>query len=466
MAHSKNISVGFISLGCAKNVADAEVMAGLLLDAGVELAPRPEVADVLIVNTCAFIEAAREETVTAILQACRHKAVGGCRAVVVTGCLSQRYGERLPESFPEVDAFVGVDELDQIPEIVCAVAAGEPRGVVVCAKPSRLFTPTRPALSFSGGPFAWLKIAEGCNHACAFCAIPAIRGRLRSRPVDEVVNEARDVLRAGYRELNLVAQDTTAFGQDRRSQTELITLLRALDELEGRFWIRILYAYPSLLSDALLETVAASRHICHYFDVPMQHSHPDVLRAMRRTETAQAVADLPQRIRQVMADAVLRTTFLVGFPGECDSHQEHLLAYVAASRYDHVGVFAYSPEEGTPAFDLADVPTPEVAAERQQQVMLAQRPIVAAKRRALVGSEAEALLLRPAAPVRGEPVWEARLARQAPEVDGVTRVTGVPSGAVIGDWQRVRVTGGRGYDLRAAVVVPGTPRARRQRAKS
>ncbi len=466
VAHSKKVSVGFISLGCAKNVADAQVMAGLLLDAGLALAPRPEAADVLIVNTCAFIEAARAEAAAAILQACAHKAAGGCRGVVVTGCLPQRYGARLLSAFPGVDAVAGIDELDRVPAIVRAVAAGDRGRVAVSGVPSRLFGPTRPALSFSGGPFSWLKIAEGCDHVCAFCAIPAIRGRFRSRPVDAIVAEARALLRAGSRELNLVAQDTTAFGRDRRANDELIVLLRALDGLEGHFWIRILYGYPSLVSDALLDTVTASRHICRYFDVPLQHSHPELLRAMRRADTVKAVADLPRRIRRAIPDAVLRTTFLVGFPGERDAHFAHLLDYVAEARFDHVGVFAYSPEEGTAAAGLPGMPSPEVADERQRRLLRAQRRIVAENRRGLVGSEAEALLLRPAPPVGGRPAWEARLARQAPEVDGVTRVTGAPAVAVPGDWLRVVVAGGRGYDLRAEAVSPAARRPRRGKGRT
>lgn len=465
MADSKKISVGFISLGCAKNVVDAQVMAGFLLDAGMTLAPRPEEADVLIVNTCAFIDEAREEAARAILQACSHKSAGGCLRVVVTGCLSQRYGKRLLQSFPEVDAFVGVDELDHIAVIVRAAMAGTQEMVTLTANPTRLFNPSRPALSFSGGPFSWLKIAEGCNHACAFCAIPGIRGRLRSRPVAEIVAEAQALLRAGSRELNVISQDTTAYGQDRNAPADFITLLNALDALDGHFWIRLLYKYPSLISDTLLETVAASSHICPYFDVPVQHSHPDVLRAMLRADTVNAVAALPKRIRQAVPHAVLRTTCLVGFPGESDAHFAHLLAYMEQACFDHVGVFIYSPEEGTAADRLTDIPPLEVAEERRHRLMVAQRKIVAQKRRTLIGVTAEALLICPAAPLRGRPTWQARLARQAPEVDGVTRVSGVPTGVRAGDWVQVVVTGGRSYDLHAVVATDARARDRGTRHK-
>ena len=427
-------------------------MAGFLLDDGIALAPCPEEADVLIVNTCAFIGEAREEAATAILQACSHKAAGGCLRVVVTGCLSQRYGKRLLQGFPDVDAFVGVDELDHIATIIRSTMAGTQEIVTVSTNPSRLFTPSRPALSFSGGPFSWLKISEGCSHVCAFCAIPGIRGRLRSRSVAEIVTEAQALLRAGSRELNVVSQDTTAFGQDRHVSDDLITLLHALDALDGRFWIRLLYGYPSLISAALLETVAASRHICPYFDVPVQHSHPDVLRAMHRADTVAAVAALPERIRRAVPGAVLRTTCLVGFPGESETHFEHLLAYMEQACFDHVGVFTYSPEEGTAADKLANIPPVEVAEERRHRLMVAQRKIVTQKRRALTGVTTEALLIRPAAPLRGRPTWQARLARQAPDVDGVTRVTGAAADARAGDWAQVVVTGGRSYDLYATAA--------------
>ncbi len=458
MAHSESVSVGFISLGCSKNLVDAQVMAGFLLDEGIRLAPSPEEADVVVVNTCSFIGEAREEAADTILRVCQHKAAGGCRGLVVTGCLAQRYGRRLLQSFPEVDAFLGVDELDRIGTLVKRVAAGKRGLVAVSATPSRLFNPSRPALSFSGGPFAWLKIAEGCNHACAFCAIPGIRGRLRSRPVDEVVAEARALLGTGARELNVIAQDTTAYGRDLKRRDGLVELLQALDGLEGRFWIRILYGYPSLISDALLETVAASRHICRYFDVPVQHSHPAILRAMRRADTVKPVAALPERIRHAVPCAVLRTTCLVGYPGEGEAHFEHLLSYVEQARFDHLGVFAFSPEAGTAAHGLDGAPTAEVAEARRRRLMQMQRRIVDQKRLDLTGVSAEALLIRRLRPTRGQALWETRLQRQAPEVDGMTRVSGVPEGAQPGEWVQVTVTSGRAYDLAATV----RPQAQKQ----
>ncbi len=452
-ATSRPLSVGFVSLGCAKNLVDSQVMAGVLLSEQLTLAPTPETADVILINTCAFIEEARGEAAEAILRACRHKAAGGCRAVIVAGCMAQRYRERLQETFPDVDGFLGVDELEQVGAIVRRVAAGERGVMAVGGLPDKLFQPRLPGLRFSGGPFAYLKISEGCNHVCAFCAIPAIRGRLRSRPIPTLVAEARVLLASGVRELNLISQDSTSYGRDLGKSAPgaagvaLPQLLRALDRLEGDFWIRVLYGYPSLVTDELLETLAQAKHICPYLDLPIQHSHPDILRGMRRADTVRAVAALATRLRRAVSGIVLRTTCLVGFPGETEAHFEHLLAAVEAARFDHLGVFAYSPEEGTAAGARRDAPPPEVASERRDRLLRLQRRIVDERRRALAGTTATALLLQ--SPSGRGSIWLARLSRQAPEVDGVTRVSGVPANAKPGQFLNVRLTGGRGYDLTA-----------------
>jgi len=490
------LTVGFISLGCAKNLVDSQVMAGVLLSEHLKLAPSPEEADVILVNTCAFIEDARAEAAEAILRACQHKAAGGCRAVVVAGCLPQRYRERVKETFPDVDAFVGVDELDRIGEIVRQVIAGK-RGVVAVGEgaPTRLFQSKIPGLRFSGGPFAYLKVAEGCNHACAFCAIPGIRGSYRSRSVAELVSEARALLDSGVRELNLISQDTTSYGVDlRRRQSAALPgideerggrrsadaannlpgLLRTLDALDGEFWIRILYGYPSRVTDELLEAMATARHVCAYLDLPIQHSHPDILRAMQRADAVRAVADLPQRLRRAVPGMVLRTTCLVGFPGETEEHFQHLLAYLEAAKFDHLGVFAFSAEEGTAAAGLLHVPPAEVAEERRDRLMRLQRQVVDERRKALAGTTAQAILLQQLAedvvlrstereghnqkrrhersPRDDSPLWLARLARQAPEVDGMTYVRGVPPGSNPGQFVKLRITGGRAYDLEAQVL--------------
>lgn len=439
------VSVGFISLGCSKNLVDSQVMAGYLKRGEIALAPSPEEADVILVNTCAFIESAREEAAEAILSACEHKHQGGCRAVIVTGCMVQRYRERLQNAFPDVDAFLGIDELERIDKVVRQVFAGKSLGVIAKrGDPVKVYNPTYPTLLFTGGPFAYLKIADGCNHRCAYCAIPIIRGSYRSRREDDLLAETRGMVSAGVKEINLISQDSMRYGADSKDGATLAKLLRSLDALDGDFWLRVLYGYPAEVTDDVLETLNASRHICRYLDLPVQHSHPDILRAMNRGKAVEATQNLAERLRQAVPGIVLRTTCLVGFPGETEAHFEHLLEYVERSRFDHLGVFAFSPEEGTAAFDMDDTPPLEVAEERCLRLMAVQRKIVKARAQNLKGTADTALLLR-----REKKGWIGRLQRQAPEVDGETRISGVPPHAKPGDFVPVEITAGKDYDLEA-----------------
>ena len=447
------VSVGFISLGCAKNLVDSQIMAGVLVKEGMRLAASPEEADVVLVNTCAFIEEAREESLDAIRAACRLKTDGTCRAILVAGCYPQRYRDRLREQLPDVDAFIGVDELERVGAVVRDLIAGARGGIEVSATPGRLFEPPVPGLVFSNGCYAYLKIAEGCNHPCAFCAIPAIRGNYRSRSIERVVREAEQLLGEGFRELDLISQDVTAYGHDRRDGTDLPALLRALGRIGGRFWIRLLYGYPSGVTDRLIAAIAEVPQVCRYLDVPVQHSHPEMLRAMRRAGTADTVRDLAVRWRRLVPGLVLRTTCLVGFPGETDGHFDHLLNYVREAEFDHLGVFVFSPEEGTTAFDMASRPPQETAERRRERLLLAQKEIVDRKLAALVGSEGEVILDR-RGPESGARRWLARSARQAPEVDGVVRVRSAPDAARAGDFVRVRYTSALDYDMNAAAVKP------------
>lgn len=446
-------SVGIVSLGCAKNLVDTQVMVGVLLTEGFAAAPRPERADVLLVNTCAFIGPARREAAAAIREACALKRAGHCRAVIVAGCLPQRYGRRLRRRFPAVDAWLGVDHLEDV-AVVARRALGPRRRraapVAVTTPPAALFTPRLPALVLSGGPFAYLKIAEGCDHACTFCAIPAIRGHLRSRPLAALAAEARALLGAGAREIDIIAQDTTAYGRERRGAPRLAQLLRELDGIEGRFWLRLLYGHPAGVDGELLAAMAESRHLLRYLDLPVQHSHPAILRAMGRADTIAALPGLTERLRAALPGVTLRTTCLTGFPGETEEHFRHLLGYVAAARFDHLGVFVFSPEEGTPAARLPRRVPPAVAEERRARLMLRQQAVVRELNRARIGTTAELLLLRPAAGGGGR--WLARAPWQAPEVDGLTRLAGAPAGARTGDFRRARIVGFRGCDLRAEDV--------------
>lgn len=440
------VSVGFISLGCSKNLVDSQVMAGYLKSGQIALAPSPEEADVILVNTCAFIEAAREEAAEAILSACEHKKTGGCRAVVVTGCMVQRYRERLGRAFPDVDAFLGIDELEQVSDVVRRVSEGKRVGVVAEAGgPVKVYTPKYPTLLFTGGPFAYVKIADGCNHRCAYCAIPNIRGHFRSRKAEDILHEAEQMVRAGVKELNLVSQDSLQYGADREGEPKIAELIRGIDALEGNFRFRVLYGYPAGVTDEVLGLLNTGRHLCKYLDLPVQHSHPEILAAMNRGKAVDATQDLAARLRQAVPGVVLRTTCLVGFPGETESHFQHLMAYVAHSRFDHLGVFAFSAEEETPAFEMDGVPDPDIVEDRCKRLMALQKRIVQERARELVGTTGEVMLLRQTGAER----WVGRLPRQAPDVDGETEVSDVFGTRRAGDFLRVKITGFKGYDLMA-----------------
>lgn len=447
------VSIGLVSLGCAKNAVDLQVMAGHLLKAGCVLSPTPDEADVLLVNTCAFIEAAREEAAAEIMRACDLKRAGRCRAVVVAGCFAQRYGDRFAEVFPDVDAVLGVDALDSVCDVVDGLF--EPDGAAAGARvqslvlppglPSRVFDPPNPALRFTGVAFAYLKIAEGCAHRCAYCAIPGIRGDYRSRPLKSVVAEAKRLLATGVKELDVIAQDPLLYGVDFRDgkKTGIVDLLRALDRLPGEFWIRVLYAYPSEISDEFLDWMATSPHAARYVDVPLQHTDPRILKAMARGGAVQATLCAAERIRAAVPGVTLRTTVMTGFPGETPAAFARMLADVEAMSFDHLGAFAFSPEEGTPAAEMPKRPSAKTAERRRAEVMALQQRIWRKKARSHVGRTFRALVVEPAV---------ARLESQAPDVDGVTHLT---SEAEPGTFVEVRVVKTRGYDFVADVVSEG-----------
>lgn len=440
--NSRNpISIGLVSLGCSKNAVDLQVMAGHLRKAGCVLAPTSDAADVMIVNTCAFIEAAREEAAAEILRACELKRAGRCRAVVVSGCFAQRYGDRFADVFPDVDAVMGIDALDRICDVVKGLfahdVASAPHLVLPPGMPQRVFDPPEPALRFTGVAFAYLKIAEGCAHRCAYCAIPGIRGNYRSRPLKAIVAEAKKLLATGVKELNVIAQDPLLYGVDfhDKKKTGIVDLLRALDRLPGDFWIRVLYAYPSEITDEFLDWLATSPHAVRYVDVPLQHTDPRILKAMARGGAVQATLNAADRIRAAVPGVTLRTTVMTGFPGETPAAFARMLADVEAMSFDHLGAFAFSPEEGTPAADMAKRPSAKTAEKRRAEVMEVQRKIWRKKARALVGRTFRALVVAPGV---------ARLESQAPDVDGVTYLT---SDAEVGTFIDVRIVRTKGYDL-------------------
>jgi ribosomal protein S12 methylthiotransferase len=427
-------------------------MAAVLRAEGLRLAPAPEKADIILINTCGFIGDAKEESIAAILAACARKKSGRCRGVIVAGCLAQRYRRQLQAALPEADAFLGLDELERVGAVVRRLQRGE-RGIfeVADTPPRALFEPRPERALFTGGPYAYLKIAEGCNHRCAFCAIPRIRGPQRSRPVARIVREAADLLERGARELNLIAQDLTAYGRDREDGANLPALLRALGRLGGEFWIRLLYLYPDAVTAALLEEMAGAPQVCRYLDLPVQHSHPDILRAMRRAGTARVVAELPARLRAALPGIALRTTCLAGFPGETERHFEHLLDYIRGAAFDHLGVFVFSPEEGTPAASLPGQVRESEAVARRARLMRAQRAIVRRKHSELLGQTVEVLIESPAPGKSGR--WIGRTRAQAPEVDGVTYVTSRGRKLKAGEIAAARITGSAGYDLLAELAL-------------
>lgn len=445
------ISIGFISLGCAKNRVDSQVMADAVLAAGLRLAPSPEEADVVVVNTCAFIDEARAESMDMIREACALKWDGICRAVLVAGCLSQRYRASLAAELPDVDGFIGLDELDSVAAVAGQLAEGK-KVTRISGQATRLFEQIKPGVVFSGGAYAYLKVAEGCDHFCSFCAIPLIRGRYRSRNISSLVQETEGLLGRGFREISLISQDITSYGSDLKDGSSLQELLKALSSIGGKFWIRLLYGYPSHLTDELLETMASLPQVCHYLDLPVQHSHPEILRAMGRGETVEAVGTMASRIRKFMPDAAIRTTCLAGFPGETDEHFRHLLEFVKNGEFDHLGVFAYSPEEGTRALAMPDRPSRGIADERRAVLMEEQRKVVDRKAAALVGVESEVLLEQLAEHKKKGSIWLARSQRQAPEVDGSTIVRKVPAAAGIGDFMAVRFDGFDEYDMTAISI--------------
>ena len=442
-----SVRVAFLSLGCAKNLVDTEVMLGHLDRAGAVLVREPAGADVVVVNTCGFIEAAREESVRTILEAAELKASGAIRRLVVAGCLVQRYAAELRESLPEVDAWIGLDELSSVPARVgigpgpretAAPAAGGPPApssyLLDHETPRRLATPPWTA---------FVKVAEGCDHVCAFCAIPAIRGRFRSRPVADVVAEVSRLAAGGVREIHLVSQDTSRYGRDLAGERLLAPLLEALDGVEALRWIRVLYLHPSAVGEDLLDAMARLPRVVPYLDVPLQHAHPATLRRMGRGGSAETHLALLARARRAIPGAAIRTAFLVGFPGETETEFEELLRFVEAAGIDHAGVFAYSHEEGTPAFSAADDVPVEVKEERRARLLEAQQRIAFRALERQVGRRVEVLV--EGAHPETEHLLVGRTALQAPDVDGQVLLN--DGAARPGEFARVEITGTAGYDL-------------------
>ncbi len=442
------LTVSLVNLGCPKNQVDAEVMLGQLAAAGYQIEDAPERADLVVVNTCSFIQEAKEESIRNVLEAAELKRTGRCQAVVVSGCLAQRYGQELPALLPEVDAFVGTGEFPRIAEIASATlrrSAPERTWVtghtalVSAELPRRLLTP---------GHIAYLKISEGCDHACAFCAIPGIRGRMQSRTREDLLAEARRLAESGVRELVLISQDTTDYGRDLGEGHGLVRLLRALLEIPSLRWIRLHYLYPSRIAPELIGLLASEPRLCRYLDMPLQHCDGAVLKAMRRGGDERSLRRLLDRIRRAVPGITIRTSFITGFPGETPAQFSHLLKFVEEMRFDRVGVFCYSDEEGTPAFGLGPKVCRRVAEARRARLMAAQARIAEEKGQALLGTVQDVMLDGPAMEFPG--VQCGRTAAHAPEVDGTVYLRGPiqPPGTLV----CARVREAYEHDLAADII--------------
>jgi ribosomal protein S12 methylthiotransferase len=437
--------VHFRSLGCPKNQLDTEIMLGALSLSEFAIAERLEDADVAIVNTCAFIESAREESIQAILDVADLRESGRLRALLVTGCMPQRYGDELAKELPEVDAFIGTSQYVNVPEILGEVLAGRSRGVYVEARRTHLYDHRSPRILIGPGHSAYVKTSEGCDRICSFCAIPGIRGKFQSRTLESLVEECRTLAAAGVKEVNLVAQDQTSWGKDLPGRPKLARLLRRLDETEGLEWIRLLYVYPTAVTDELIEVLATGRRVLPYVDVPLQHASDRVLRAMRRGVTADRQRRLVERLRAQIPDLTLRTTVIVGFPGETEADFEALCDFVRETRFDRLGCFRYSDEDGTAAALLPNKVPRAVARDRHKRLLALQSGILAEKQAALVGRELPVLV-----DVAGPHGAQARLASQAPEIDGGVVLRG---DCRAGELRRARITRVRaGVDLEAEIL--------------
>jgi ribosomal protein S12 methylthiotransferase len=490
------MKIGFLSLGCPKNLVDGEVMLGMARDAGHEIITDPASADVLVVNTCAFIDSAKQESIDAILEMAQQKRDGQCSRLVVTGCLAERYRDELRKEIPEIDAVLGTGEVEGIlaavggpearlvgsSEVRTPAGAGEAKPLPFYGRartpelpsnrtsepptnrtseppsnrtselPTYLYDAETPRLLTTPSHFAYVKIAEGCDYTCAFCIIPTLRGKYRSRTSESIVREARALAERGVRELLLISQDTTFYGIDRGERGALARLLRELNGIEGLAWIRLLYLYPTTITDDVLAAMAECEKVCRYVDLPLQHASAAVLKRMRRPGNRRTYDALLSRIRDRVPGVTLRTTLIVGFPGETDEDFAELEGFVADTMFDHVGVFTYSHEEGTRAFGLADDVPAAVKMRRRNALMARQKKIVARAQRARIGTDVPLLIDGPSA--EHEMVVQGRLEGQAPDIDAVVYLTDCDASQLnAGDIIQARIVAARGYDLVAAPLI-------------
>jgi ribosomal protein S12 methylthiotransferase len=440
--------VHLVSLGCPKNRVDSEVMIGRLHAGDWEFTEDAADADVIIVNTCSFIQPATEESIETVLEMAGYKEAGSCKKLVVTGCMVQRYGASLEGELPEVDHFLGTGEYHRIDEVLKARAGEAPRSYI--DTPLYIHDELAPRLSPWKKHSSYLKISEGCNHRCAFCIIPQLRGKLRSRTVPSLVTEARQLAAAGVRELSLVSQDSTAYGRDLTDGSNLGGLLRGLCRVDGIDWIRLHYVYPIGFPESALRAIAEEEKVCKYLDIPLQHASGSMLKAMHRGVTRSGQERILERVRGFVPDIAVRTTFIVGFPGETDADFEELCDFVREQRFDRVGVFTYCQEDGTPAAELPGQVPDEVKAERQEVLMEIQSEISAERLARWVGQDVPVIIDGPSDD--HEWVMSGRMATQAPEVDGQVFLDTPPDDVAPGQIRTVKILQSAAHDLVGMVV--------------
>ena len=431
----------FISLGCDKNLVDTEAMLGLLASRGYEMTDDETEADIIVINTCCFIHDAKEESIQNILEMAEYKKEGKVKALIVTGCLAERYRQEILDEIPEVDEVLGTTAYDRILDAVDAALAGEHS--VMLADIDALPLPDTKRLVTTGGHFAYLKIAEGCDKHCTYCIIPKIRGNYRSVPMERLIREAEELAAQGVKELILVAQETTLYGKDLYGEKSLHRLVRELCRISGLQWIRILYCYPEEITDELIQVMKEEKKVCHYLDLPIQHASDAVLKRMGRRTTKQELIEIIGKLRREIPDICLRTTLITGFPGETEEQHEELIEFVDKMEFDRLGVFTYSPEEDTPAEKMPDQIDEEVKEERQAELMELQQEIAFDNAERMVGRE---VLVMIEGKVADENAYVGRTYRDAPNVDGLIFIN-TDEELLSGDFARVKVTGALDYDL-------------------
>ena len=446
--------VGFVSLGCPKNLVDSEVMMGQLSEAGYEITNSADDADTVVVNTCGFIESAKQESIDAILEATTLKAEGKAKRVIVAGCLVERYRDDLMKELPEVDAFIGTSQVNDILKAADDEFDAKQLAITPIGNKSAtyLYDEYTPRMRATQSHTAFIKIAEGCDRPCAFCSIPSMRGSFRSRRFGSIVEEARMLAKQGVKEVVLIAQDSSRYGEDLGEVDALAALIRALGEIEELEWVRVMYAYPTHISNAFLAAIAETPKAVKYLDMPLQHASRNILKLMKRGGTRDSLERLIARVREHVPGIAIRTTFITGFPGETEEDFDELMAFVQNCRFDNVGVFTYSDEEGTPAFDLADKVDPKVAMMRRNRLMKEQAKISKQLNKGKIGSTCKVIF--EGLSQESDLLFQGRLEGQTQEIDGYILINDIPEDLVpeIGNIYNVRITEAHAYDLIGEIV--------------